>query len=141
MAKKLTTPSLFNINDLPTAKASKPVQKNEISLIEELHDDFLIYANEVNTNRAFPDVRDGLKISQRAVLWEMYNKGYSSSKPHVKSAKVDGGVIANWHPHGSEYLTLVRMSQSWVNNICEIDFHGGNGSLLGGPEAAHARYT
>lgn len=108
---------------------------------EELRNNFLVYAKQVNTNRAFPDVKDGLKVSQRAVLWEMYNKGYFYAKPHVKSAKVDGGVIANWHPHGSEYLTIVRMSQPWVNNICQIDFHGSNGSLLGGPQAAASRYT
>ena len=108
---------------------------------EELKQDFLVYAQEVNNNRAFPDARDGLKISQRAVLWEMFDKKYTSNKPHVKSAKVDGGVIANWHPHGSEYTTIVRMSQPWVNNIPEIDFHGANGSLIGGPDAAASRYT
>ena len=112
-----------------------------INITEELKTDFLVYAQEVNNNRAFPDVRDGLKISQRAVLWEMFDKKYFSNKPHVKSAKVDGGVIANWHPHGSEYSTIVRMSQPWVNNVSEIDFHGANGSLIGGPDAAASRYT
>lgn len=112
-----------------------------INILDELKQDFLVYAQEVNNNRAFPDCRDGLKISQRAVLWEMYNKSYTSNKPHVKSAKVDGGVIANWHPHGSEYTTIVRMSQPWVNNLPEIDFHGANGSLIGGPDAAASRYT
>ena len=112
-----------------------------INIIDEMSSDFIVYANEVNNNRAFPDVRDGLKPSQRAVLWEMYSKGYSSSKPHVKCAKVDGGVIGNWSPHGSSYDTMVRMSQSWVNNLPEIDWHGANGSLQGGPEAAAARYT
>ena len=64
-----------------------------INILKELNSDFLIYAQEVNNNRAFCDARDGLKISQRAVLWEMYDKKYTSNKPHVKSAKVDGGVI------------------------------------------------
>lgn len=112
-----------------------------INILKELNSDFLIYAQEVNNNRAFCDARDGLKISQRAVLWEMYDKKYTSNKPHVKSAKVDGGVIANWHPHGSEYSTIVRMSQDWINNLSEINFHGANGSLIGGPEAAASRYT
>lgn len=114
-----------------------------IDVLDELHNDFLIYAKEVNESRAFPDARDGLKPSQRACLWEMYDKGYSSNKPHVKSAKVTGGVIGNWHPHGdqSAYEALVRMSQPWVNNIPEVDWHGANGSLIGGPEAASARYT
>lgn len=114
-----------------------------INVLDELHNDFLIYAKEVNESRAFPDARDGLKPSQRACLWEMYDKGYNSNKPHVKSAKVTGGVIGNWHPHGdqSAYEALVRMSQPWVNNISEVDWHGANGSLIGGPEAASARYT
>lgn len=112
-----------------------------INIEDELKQDFLIYAQEVNNNRSFCDARDGLKISQRAILWEMFDKKYTSNKPHVKSAKVDGGVIANWHPHGSEYSTIVRMSQNWINNLSEIDFHGANGSLIGGPEAAASRYT
>lgn len=112
-----------------------------INIEDELKQDFLIYAQEVNNNRSFCDARDGLKISQRAILWEMFDKKYTSNKPHVKSAKVDGGVIANWHPHGSEYSTIVRMSQNWINNLSEIDFHGANGSLMGGPEAAASRYT
>lgn len=112
-----------------------------IDILDELKTDFLVYAQEVNNNRAFPDARDGLKISQRAVLWEMYDRGYFSNKPHIKSAKVDGGVIANWHPHGSEYPTIVRMSQNWINNLSEIDWHGANGSLIGGPDAAASRYT
>lgn len=112
-----------------------------INILDEMKNDFLVYAQEVNQNRSFPDACDGLKPSQRACLWEMYDKGYSSNKPHIKSAKVDGGVIANWWPHGSEYSTIVRMSQPWINNICEVDFHGANGSLQGGGEAAAPRYT
>lgn len=112
-----------------------------INILDELHNDFLVYASEVNNNRAFADVRDGLKPSQRAVLYTMFSHGFSSNKPHVKSAKVDGAVIGELWPHGSEYTTIVRMSQPWVNNICEIDFHGGNGSIQGGPDAASSRYT
>lgn len=116
---------------------------SEINIEDELSEDFLVYATEVNNNRAFPNAADGLKPVQRATLWEMFIKNYSSNKPHVKSAKVTGGTIATWHPHGdgSVYEALVRMSQPWVNNICEIDFHGANGSLLGGPDAASSRYT
>lgn len=114
-----------------------------INVNDELRNNFFIYASCVNNERSFPDVRDGLKPSQRAVLWEMYSKGYGSKKPHVKSAKVAGGVIASWWPHGdsSSYEALVRMSQPWLNNIPEIDFHGANGSVLGGPQAASSRYT
>lgn len=114
-----------------------------IKAIDEIHNDFLIYAQEVNTNRAFPDAKDGLKPSQRAALWTMNVGGFTSNKPHVKSAKVAGNTIASYWPHGDAgvYDTIVRMSQPWLNNICEVDFHGGNGSLLGGPDAASSRYT
>ena len=114
-----------------------------ISISNELKTDFLVYAKEVNQNRSFPDAKDGLKPALRAALWEMFNKGYYSDRPHVKSAKITGGIIANWWPHGdsSAYESIVRMSQPWINNIPEIDFHGANGSQLGGPEAASSRYT
>jgi DNA gyrase subunit A len=114
-----------------------------INILDEMKTDFLVYAAEVNNNRAFPDARDGLKVSQRAVLWEMFSKDYKSSKPHVKSAKVAGGTIATWHPHSdaAAYETIVRMSQAWVNNMRAVDFHGANGSVLGGPQAASSRYT
>ena len=114
-----------------------------INAIDEIKNDFLVSATEINNNRAFPDVRDGLKPSQRAALYTMYKYKFNSTKPHVKSAKVSGNTIALYWPHGDEgmYDTIVRMSQPWVNNICEVDFHGGNGSLQGGPDASASRYT
>lgn len=114
-----------------------------INSLDEMHNDFMIYAKEVNENRSFPDARDGLKPGMRASLYTMYNHGFSSNKPHVKSAKITGATIAELWPHGdgSIYDTIVRMSQPWVNNLCEIDWHGANGSLLGGPQAASSRYT
>ena len=110
---------------------------------KEIHDDFIIFAEEANNERAFPSAKDGLKPGQRATLWEMFNKNYNSSKPHVKCAKITGGVIGNWWPHGDigVYEGLVGMSQNWVRNIPEIDFHGANGSVQGGPDAASSRYT
>lgn len=114
-----------------------------INLKDELHQNFIDYGYEVNSQRSFPDVRDGLKPSQRACLWEMYTKGYNSKKPHVKSAKISGGVVASWHPHSDSaaYETFTRMSQSWINNIPEVDWHGSNGNVVIGPEAAASRYT
>ena len=55
-----------------------------IKATDEIKNDFLIYAQEVNQNRAFPDARDGLRPSQRAALYTMYRKGFSSSKPHAR---------------------------------------------------------
>lgn len=114
-----------------------------VEIREELKNNFFTYASCVNNERSFPDARDGLKPGMRATLWEMYTKGYSSNKPHVKCAKVSGGTIATWWPHGDVgiYEAMVRLSQEWVNNLTAIDFHGSNGSLLGGPYAANQRYT
>jgi DNA gyrase subunit A len=117
---------------------------NQIDVIDEVQQNFIDSSYDVNTNRAFPDVRDGLKPSMRACLWEMYVKGYTSNKPHVKSAKIDGGVAALFWPHGtvSIYETFTRMSQPFSNNIPEVDFHGSNGNvILGGDAIAADRYT
>lgn len=114
-----------------------------INILNEMKTDFLVYAQEVNQNRAFCDARDGLKPSQRAALYTMYRKGFTSDKPHVKSAKITGAIIGELWPHGdsSAYESIVRMSQPWINNLPEVEWHGANGSLLGGPEAASSRYT
>ena len=116
---------------------------NTIELTKELSQNFLDFSHEVNYQRAFADARDGLKPGQRACLWEMYKRGYKSSKPHVKSAKISGGVIANWWPHGDTaiYETFARMSQKWINNIPEVDWHGANGSIQISGEPAASRYT
>lgn len=117
---------------------------SSVDVVEEVRQNFLDSSYEVNANRAFPDVRDGCKPGQRCVIWEMYRKGYSSSKPHIKSAKVSGGVAASWWPHGTTaiYETFVRMSQPFSNNIPEIDFHGANGNvILGGDSFGADRYT
>ena len=114
-----------------------------ININQELSQNFLDFSYEANSQRAFADARDGLKPGQRACLWEMYSKGYSSTKPHVKSAKISGGVISSWWPHGNVaiYDTFARMSQSWINNIPEVDWHGANGSIQISGEAAADRYT
>lgn len=114
-----------------------------IDVREELSKNFIDFAAEANGQRAFPDARDGLKPGQRACLWEMYVKGYTSNKPHVKSAKVDGGVAATWWPHGTTaiYDTFARMSMPWINNIPEVDFHGSNGNQVIGAAPAADRYT
>ena len=114
-----------------------------IDINEELSQNFLDFSYEANSQRAFADARDGLKPGQRACLWEMYSKGYSSGKPHVKSAKISGGTVASWWPHGTTaiYDTFARMSQPWINNIPEVDWHGANGSIQISGEPAADRYT
>ncbi len=116
---------------------------NQIDITHELSQNFIDFSYEANSQRAFADARDGLKPGQRACLWEMYKSGYISSKPHVKSAKISGAVTANWWPHGNVaiYETFARMSQNWINNIPEVDWHGGNGSQIISAEPSADRYT
>ncbi len=73
---------------------------NKVDVTQEIGENFLTYAIDTNVNKAFPNVKDGLKPGQRCILWEMYTKKYTNDKPHVKSAKIDGGVAALWWPHG-----------------------------------------
>ena len=119
------------------------MNNKQINICDELSQNFINFSYEANSCRAFADARDGLKPGQRACLWEMYHKGFLSSKPHVKSAKIAGGVTGAWWPHGdvSIYDTFTRMSQTWVNNIPEVDWHGNNGSQIIPDSAAAARYT
>lgn len=114
-----------------------------MDLCQELKDNFMGYAYEVNTNRSFPDSRDGLKFSQRCALWDMYYNGLSSKKPHVKCAKVSGSIISLWLAHSdvSAYETFGRMSQDYINNIPLVSFHGSNGNCSIGPVLAHQRYS
>lgn len=117
---------------------------SKIDIIQEVQQNFIDSSFDVNCHRAFPNVKDGLKDGQRCILWEMYTKKYTSNKPHVKSAKIDGGVAALWWPHGTTaiYETFARMSQPFTNNVPEIDFHGANGNIiLGGDAIAADRYT
>ena len=116
------------------------MQNNDIS--NELSTNFIEYAVAVNTDRAIPDATSGLKPVHRRILWGAYEKGYTFSKPHVKSAKIVGDVMGTYHPHGdsSIYGALVRLSQPWVMRYPLIDWHGSNGNIDGdGP--AHMRYT
>ena len=119
------------------------IENKQIDICDELKQNFIDFAYEANSQRAFPDARDGLKPGQRACLWEFFVKGFTSNKPHVKSAKVSGGVIASWWPHGDVaiYETFARMSQPWINNIPEVDWHGSNGNIVIGSSPASSRYT
>lgn len=117
---------------------------DSIDILNEIKQNFVDSSYDINNNRAFPDIRDGLKPSMRACLWAMYKSKFTSDKPHVKSAKISGLVAANLWPHGTQaiYETFVRMSQKFTNNIPEVDFHGANGNqILGGDSFAADRYS
>lgn len=112
------------------------------NLIEELSQNFIDYAAEVNEDRAIPDAKSGLKPVATRILWSALEKNRTSKKPHVKSARVVGDVMGAYHPHGdsSIYEAMVRLSQDWVMRYPLLDFHGNNGAISGDGAAAQ-RYT
>lgn len=116
------------------------MQSNDVR--HELGVNFIEYAVAVNTDRAIPDAKSGLKPVAKRILWSAYEEGRTFSKPHVKSARIVGDVMGKYHPHGdsSIYGALVRLSQNWVLRYPLIDWHGSNGNIAGDGPAA-ARYT
>lgn len=111
-------------------------------LVQELGTNFIEYAAAVNTDRAIPDARDGLKPVAKRILWSAFEEKRFFNKPHVKSARIVGDVMGKYHPHGdsSIYGAMVRLSQNWVMRYPLIDWHGSNGNIAGDGPAA-ARYT
>ena len=111
-------------------------------LTQELSTNFIDYAYAVNTDRAIPDAKSGLKPVAKRILWSAFEEGRTSSKPHVKAARIVGDVMGRYHPHGdsSIYGAMVRLSQPWIMRYPLIDWHGNNGNIAGDGPAA-ARYT
>jgi DNA gyrase subunit A len=109
---------------------------------DELKESYLTYAMSVIVSRALPDARDGLKPSQRRVLWAMNDLNLTPTRKHFKSAKICGDTSGNYHPHGDQviYPTMVRMAQHWNMRYKLIDGQGNFGSINPDPPAA-ARYT
>ena len=109
---------------------------------DEMSSSFMDYAVSVITDRAIPDVRDGLKPVQRRILWAMKQLGLSSSGDYKKSARVVGETMGKYHPHGdsSIYEAMVHMAQDWYFNHPLVDGHGNFGSVEG-DDAAASRYT
>lgn len=109
---------------------------------DELKESYLTYAMSVIVSRALPDVRDGLKPSQRRILVAMNDLNLGPGAGRVKCAKISGDTSGNYHPHGEAviYPTLVRMAQEWNMRHTLIDKQGNFGSIAGLPPAA-MRYT
>lgn len=109
---------------------------------DEMRTSYLTYAMSVIISRALPDVRDGLKPSQRRILVAMNDLNLGPNGGRKKCAKIAGDTSGNYHPHGEGaiYPTLVRMAQDWVMREVLIDKQGNFGSLAGLPPAA-MRYT
>ncbi len=109
---------------------------------DEMRESYLRYSMSVIISRALPDARDGLKPSQRRILYAMKLLSLSPGGKHRKCAKISGDTSGDFHPHGEQviYPTLVRMAQNWVMRYNLVDGQGNFGSVDGDPPAA-MRYT
>lgn len=114
----------------------------DLEIESELRDSYLTYAMSTIMDRALPDVRDGLKPSQRRILVAMNDLNLRPSRKHLKCAKIAGNTSGDYHPHGESviYPTMVGMAQSWKMRVPLIDPQGNFGSIEGDPPAA-MRYT
>jgi DNA gyrase subunit A len=124
----------------PGGAVTAPV--NPLDIIDELRDSYLTYAQSVIISRALPDVRDGLKPSQRRILVAMNDLGLGPNTSTSKCAGIIGETMKRYHPHGdaSIYDSLVRMAQDWNLRYRLVHGQGNFGSIAGLPPAAH-RYT
>ena len=129
-------------SDDEKAGPKEPNDVRPISIAEEMKRSYLDYAMSVIISRALPDVRDGLKPVHRRILYAMDRLGLAFNKKHIKSAKVVGDVMGDFHPHGNLaiYDALVRMAQEFSLRVPLIDGQGNFGSIDGDPPAAE-RYT
>jgi len=116
--------------------------RDTVELYRDITQAYIGYARETITDRALPDVRDGLKPVQRRILYAMHDLGLLHNRPHKKSARIVGEVLGKYHPHGdmSVYLAMVRMAQDFVMEAPLVDGQGNFGSIDGDAPAA-MRYT
>src|SRR5499426_2240183 len=114
----------------------------DLQIEQELQDSYLTYAMSTIMDRALPDVRDGLKPSQRRILVAMNDLGLGPRSKHRKCAKIAGDTSGNYHPHGEAviYPALVRLAQDFNMRYPLVDGQGNYGSVDGDPPAA-MRYT
>ncbi len=114
----------------------------DILIEEEMKESYLTFAMSVIMSRALPDVRDGLKPSQRRILVAMNDLSLGPASKYRKCAKICGDTTGNYHPHGEQnvYPTLVRMAQDFSFRYTLVKGQGNFGSADGDPPAA-MRYT
>ena len=114
----------------------------KVNVAEEMSKSFLDYSMSVIISRALPDARDGLKPSQRRILFAMSELGITPTRRPLKCARIVGETIGKYHPHGDQavYPTLVHMAQSWAMREMLVEGQGNFGSVEGDPPAA-MRYT
>jgi len=113
-----------------------------VNVAEEMSKSFLDYSMSVIISRALPDARDGLKPSQRRILFAMNELGIQPNRKHLKCARIVGETMGKYHPHGDQaiYPTLVHMAQPWAMREMLINGQGNFGSVEGDPPAS-MRYT
>ena len=130
----------LSVKTTPLFAANEKIEP--INVADEMKNSFLDYSMSVIISRALPDVRDGLKPSQRRILYAMHELSLYPPKKHFKCAKICGDTSGNYHPHGEAtiYPTLVNMAQPWSMRDTLIDGQGNFGSIEGDPPAA-MRYT
>jgi len=126
----------------PGGAYSQGEKIQKINVADEIKNSFLDYSMSVIISRALPDVRDGLKPSQRRILYAMENLSLFPGRKHIKCAKICGDTSGNYHPHGEAviYPTLVHMAQPWAMREKLVDGKGNFGSVENDPPAA-MRYT
>ncbi len=139
MAKKKSSEEL-PVKNTPLFAAGEKIAP--INVADEIKNSFLDYSMSVIISRALPDARDGLKPSQRRILYAMHELSLYPPKKHFKCAKIAGDTSGNYHPHGEAviYPTLVNMAQPWSMRDTLVDGQGNFGSVEGDPPAA-MRYT
>src|SRR5271169_1868044 len=115
---------------------------SKMNVADEIKNSFLDYSMSVIISRALPDVRDGLKPSQRRILYAMNDLGVMPNRKHLKCAKIVGETMGNYHPHGDQaiYPTLGHMAQPWAMRERLVEGQGNFGSVEGDPPAS-MRYT
>jgi len=120
----------------------KPGSTVSRSIVDEMKSNYLDYSMSVIVSRALPDVRDGLKPSQRRILVAMKDLNLTPSAHYRKSAKIAGDTTGNYHPHGDQnvYPTMVKMAQDFSTRYPLVDGQGNFGSIDGDNPAA-MRYT
>jgi DNA gyrase subunit A len=131
------------MSDTPETPELPPVNPpTPVAIEDEMRRSFLDYSMSVIISRALPDVRDGLKPSQRRILVTFNDLGLASDRPYRKCAKISGDVSGNYHPHGEAvvYPSLVRLAQPFSMRYPLVDGQGNFGSIDGDPPAA-MRYT
>ncbi len=128
------------MTDVETTTVQVPVET--VDLASDMTAAYMGYARMTITDRALPDVRDGLKPVQRRILYAMHELGLIAERPHKKCARIVGEVLGKYHPHGdaSVYHALVRMGQDFSMEMPLVDGQGNFGSVDGDSPAA-MRYT